>query len=97
MTATLTAHQRSLLEEALYNVDGLADEDVYKGYSGRAMYGSTCFGLTLNDERQYGRFLVELATTDHDLAIDLAERVTTDQLGLGQIFYFPGLDWSESA
>lgn len=64
---------------------------LYEEYSGRGMYGATCFGVT-GPTSVLGRFLVALRMYDEhvELCEGLAEAATHDDLGLGSIWYFPG-------
>ena len=75
------------------------------GYSGRGMYGRTCFGFvgTMED---YSRFLLGLVDVFYDQTEDIAvatelaghfaERVATDSMGYSTIFYFPGIQILEN-
>lgn len=61
-------------------------------YSGRGMYGRSCFGI-VGRMADYSRFLVALATEGeegHDVAWELTDRVSTDNMAYDTIFYFPG-------
>lgn len=79
---------------------GVEDEPNW-AYSGRGMYGGTCFGFTGTME-DYSYFLLGLVnwfyTQTEDIAdsIQLAgffvERVQTDNMGRSTIFYFPGIE-----
>jgi hypothetical protein len=66
--------------------------DVRTDYSGRMMYGSRCLALTAPATRDVIKALVQLAATAEtpDLAAELAEAWTQDQMGLGVVVYFPG-------
>lgn len=61
-------------------------------YSGRGMYGATCFGITGN-LWLFGKFLLALSDCLDDVEVmdDLMDRVCTDSMGHDTIFYFPGL------
>lgn len=96
---TITAIPAQVITDAVYESDsGLR---VYKDYSGRGMYGASCFGV-VGSQRGLLKFFIELATTPDfyafdefdvsgaDLAIELADRVSTDNMGFDTIFYFPG-------
>lgn len=61
-------------------------------YSGRAMFGQYCLGLSADNLSQVARFFVGLAQEDADLADALARNMRTDSLGLGMIAYFPSFD-----
>lgn len=70
------------------------------GYSGRGMYGRTCFGFvgTMED---YSNFLLGLVDVFYDqtedidtakyLASQFGERVSTDSMRYDTIYYFPGI------
>lgn len=101
----MTEIRKDLIEDAAFDSDILTDredaspEDAYLtfDYSGRFMYGKTCFGI-VGGISEYGRFLVQLASTGpegEDAAHELAQRVSTDSMGLDSIFYFPGVTISE--
>jgi hypothetical protein len=66
----------------------IAEAGVYDGYSGRAMYGEECFGVT-GSLSEYSRFIANVGFNDIQLASDLAGAVRTDQLGHDNIYYFP--------
>lgn len=65
------------------------DEDLVRDYSGRFMFGETCFGI-IGDQQSYGQFMIELAAGDADLARELSNAVKTDSMALSTIYYFPG-------
>lgn len=70
------------------------------GYSGRGMYGRTCFGFTGTME-DYTNFILGLVDTIYDQTEDIdtarysagqfGEHVSTDSMGYDTIFYFPGI------
>lgn len=70
------------------------------GYSGRGMYGRTCFGFVGNMQ-DYSNFLLALVEVFFDQTEDIdqskylaslfGERVATDSMGYDTIFYFPGI------
>jgi hypothetical protein len=68
------------------------DEVVYQGYSGRAMYGATCFGVTHNGVSELLQFV--LACDREGLELDFLESARQDDLGLSTITYFPGFELS---
>lgn len=99
---------RNLINDALTNADMEWDQLV-ADYSGKAMYGSECFGIKM--ESGYGQLakvmvaLGSMAATSYcdddqcdacdldDLVgavYELAGSVRVDDLGHGQIAYFPG-------
>ena len=82
-------------------LEGFCDEyegDVtfYPDYSGRCMYGSTCPGITVNDDTQPFELALALAghigeaedMTPYELHEALGES-RVDSMGLGYIIYFP--------
>jgi hypothetical protein len=70
---------------------GLEPEEMIRvSYSGRGMYGDSCFGLYVDDQRELVKFFIELTTIDQDTAIDLADALRTDTMGRSLIAYFPG-------
>lgn len=67
--------------EAVTLLEEIADEihgSVYKDYSGRAMYGATCYGIKCD----YPREAIEVATV-HGIV-----GASQDQLGLSAIVYW---------
>ena len=64
-------------------------------YSGRGMYGETCLGfdgprgagVTLGAAIMY---TLGVLGDDPDTALEMAAAGTTDSMGLGTIYYFPG-------
>lgn len=68
------------------------DVEVRSDYSGRGMYGATCLAFTCDDERQAIKVMIGLARLDDGLAEELADCYRTDQLGLGIVVYFPGVE-----
>lgn len=86
---------KTLLFDVLFQSDIEVDKTARANpewYSGRHMYGKTCFGFagTIED---YGKFLVQLANSDEgwDIAWEFAQRVCTDGMGKATIYYFPGI------
>lgn len=66
-------------------------EAVYTNYSGRFMYGATCFGI-VGDTAQFARFMVVLGALTHndDTVMDLLDVLREDNMGMDRIYYFPG-------
>jgi len=85
--------EKDVILTALYEA-GLAEDDIRWDYSGRGMYGQTCFGI-VGSLLDYTGFLLQLAsdtTGDRwDVAYDLSQRVNTDSMAMQTIFYFPGI------
>jgi hypothetical protein len=74
-------------------------------YSGRAMYGRKCVGVTVKRDVSAFRLAAEIAVAllDGDITQgpndveDLARlRVCEDGMGLDSVIYFPGVEWKES-
>lgn len=78
----------------LAQMDGI---EVYDAYSGRGMYGRTCFGIVTDDPIsaviQLTRTLMETCDIDPDETVDLldalAEGACQDSMGLQAIVYWP--------
>lgn len=59
-------------------------------YSGRAMYGKVCFGIRVDQVGQAAAFLIALAIeVSESFAYELCDDWHQDNLGIGQIVYFP--------
>jgi len=60
------------------------------GYSGRCMYGKTCIGVVgyLSD---LIAFILEIQDSDSDLARDELAQVSSDSMGMSEIYYWPRL------
>lgn len=59
-------------------------------YSGRAMYGEVCFGIRVDQVGQAAAFLIALAIeVSESFAYELCDDWHQDNLGIGQIVYFP--------
>lgn len=83
---------RSILEDALRVAD--LDEDAIRDdYSGRFMYGDTCLGIVCDNDSQFALICAALGATADDW--DFVGRVRSDSMGLGVIYYFPGVGISE--
>lgn len=86
----LTDAQLSTITDAAWDADLKV-----RSYSGRAMFGEHCLGLQFYEIRNLAKFFISLAADDASLAGDLALRLRTDSLGLGEIAYFPGIESDE--
>lgn len=95
MTLKTEVISRSAIESFLSEY-----EEIRSDYSGRGMYGKTCFGIVTDN---LPRTLMEIAAgiVDYsdadsgegvDLVLDLAGVVCVDSMGLSSIVYFPGFD-----
>lgn len=85
----LTKEDYQNLEEACINYDA----EIYEDYSGRGMYGETCFGF-------YGRLDMsdanDIIATAFESNSDLLKAVCVDDLGRDTIYYFPGYNFNVS-
>ena len=69
---------------------------VRPAYSGRFMYGRTCFGIVVEDERDLVKFFsglkdaIEATDEDSELLDSLQDNMSTDDMGRRMIAYFPG-------
>lgn len=81
---------RDQIREACWDAGLDADEAPYWDYSGKAMYGATCFGLQC-DEGQLLEFTISLARQDEGMDLEWLRKVRSDSMGLGSIFYWPGV------
>lgn len=80
----LTENELELIQEV---ADSNSIElEVYEGYSGRYMYGSTTTGLVLNNDNDFRELSVEVASSDKDLGRKLA-KVESDNLAFQYIYY----------
>ena len=90
------------------DISGLIDEleldpsAVYADYSGRAMYGATCFGLVIPRRItpvHVGAAIVRIISND-DLIEEMLNSVETDSMGLDTIVYFTDVeaqDWEDES
>lgn len=100
---------RDIVIYALENAN-LDSEGLREDYSGRGMYGDTCFGFVTNDYGSSFAFFVQLGIVgaqNEEQSLDddsdyfdtgeaelLANSARTDAMGHSTIVYFPG--WSLS-
>ena len=84
--ATLTEQQLDAVTNAAYE----ADADL-RSYSGRAMFGQRCVALAIDSTKNLTAFFIHLTLRDHDLATLMSREIRMDQLGLGEIAYWPSL------
>lgn len=89
MTTTTSVPADTIIG-ALCNSDQGDEDSIYTNYSGRYMYGATCFGVVLSGPVALARFMIELSQEDYDLALDLSQRMAVDNMGHDTIYYFPG-------
>ena len=85
MNMTNTLDYNDILEAADYEADS-----IYTDYSGRFMYGATCFGFVGN-QADYTRFIMRLPSQiGFEDAEALVDSLRTDNMALDMIYYFPG-------
>lgn len=85
--------ERDDIERLLHDLD--LDEDALReDYSGRSMYGRTCFGITLEQYSEINEVALGVALHEvfDDTAWELARAARFDSMGLGRIVYFPGFE-----
>lgn len=72
-----------------------SDYRIYENYSGRCMFGETCFGVVVKESCSYMDFLIKLTQYFKESDIDDAdfelEGVSVDSLGKDTIVYFPNI------
>lgn len=71
------------------------DMEIRTEYSGRGMYGATCFGLVFDGTpgQFFAAFVQCMEGADFELyqqVADLFDQMETDSLGWDTIYYFPG-------
>jgi hypothetical protein len=64
--------------------------DLRTDYSGRFMYGAKCVALTGDSAKDVTKALMQFSQDEPDLATELADAWTQDQMGRGVVVYFPG-------
>lgn len=97
-----TPFTKPQLEDALEQV-GIHDYDIRLDYSGRGMYGDSCFGIVTDDGSPatlgIAFFLAAISSQplnridpldEVEDVVHLADSARTDSMGLGQVIYFPG-------
>jgi hypothetical protein len=109
MTDTATREIKNGNFSIVYNemLNAIADagydpDDVFRfSYSGRSMYGKTCFGLEVEYHHQAVAILAALAFSmgesegSWQVVDALVQNMSVDNMGLGLIYYFPRwqCDW----
>lgn len=72
---------------------------VYKGYSGRGMYGRKCLGIVTDDEwgtaLEVAKWLFENYEKDAEDILEELSDSRVDSLGRNIIIYFPGIEIDE--
>lgn len=85
--STITREQA---RNILLAIDADPDEGLYEDYSGRSMYGDTCFGFILDvPDVLLGVAIATVLGDDND-AWEMARATRTDNMGRSTIAYFPG-------
>lgn len=90
---TLDHTQIAAITDTMYDL-GMEPDGVRTDYSGRGMYGRTCFGIDIDGAAAGFTFKlgVALAANHPELAEELSyETVATDNMGLGTIVYWPNV------
>lgn len=85
---------KKVITEPLTEVIAEYAEDVHLTYSGRGMYGETCYGFSGDVARIIGDVLQDIADMP-DLIRQFGEMLSEsrqDSMGLGTVIYFPGWD-----
>lgn len=85
---------KKIISEPLAEVIAEYAEDVHLTYSGRGMYGETCYGFSGDVARIIGDLLQDIADMP-DLIRQFGEMLSVsrrDNMGLGTVLYFPS--WS---
>jgi hypothetical protein len=92
----ITENQLEAIRELLSDL-AMDDVEYTTGYSGRAMYGTTCCGFEGSFNPTQLGFVISqvLGEDDFDLAHWMVSNVRTDSMGLGVIVYFPRLECSD--
>lgn len=93
MTSKQVAKFIAALEDA-------GSEEVRTNYSGRGMFGATCVGVEVASQKDATELIVDVlieARSDDDREAfgSILKRGVFDSMGLGLIFYFPGVTVEE--
>jgi hypothetical protein len=88
-----------VLAQTVISIANDNDLEPYYGYSGRSMYGTTCFGL-VGDVAKINGFIIDLVRNvmeDNDNEVneeflDSFRRMSVDSMGRDSIMYFHDLD-----
>lgn len=83
---------RDVIVEAAENAN-IDPDNIREDYSGRGMYGQTCFGIVVANMSEFLRFMLEIERADcgFDYTDYLADCVDQDSMGYDCILYFPGV------
>lgn len=69
------------------------ESEILRDYSGRGMFGDTCFGFSGRNLYAIIAKILEIIAANEQLVMEFSEllaRTKQDDLGLGWIIYFPG-------
>ena len=101
MKNTISKELAAIIREAAENEDC----QIYEQYSGRGMYGSKCFGITVPQYSEVGvlqlffNILGELHNRNKEELInellELDWKMSSDNMGLDMIYYFTNIQWPE--
>jgi hypothetical protein len=84
---------RDRVTNVLYEI-GLDEEAIRDDYSGRFMYGDTCFGLVLDSESEFTAFVRAYTKYHEDSGVEedddgeWLDNVSRDSMGLSGIWYW---------
>lgn len=69
------------------------ESEIHRNYSGRGMFGDTCFGFSGHNLFAIIAKILEIIAANEQLVMEFSELLSNprqDDLGLGWIIYFPG-------
>jgi hypothetical protein len=106
MSRPLTAIPRRIIEDALLELRDNED-GINLDYSGRGMFGKTCFAISFDNAAELYRFGFILGRAAMEAEEDysptltsnleaLIDRTKIDSLGTGIVAYFPGFTLDQS-
>jgi hypothetical protein len=84
------------LEEAALDA-GLDEGAIRADYSGRGMYGKSCFGLVYDNPGELIHFALALVEIDEDAADWLTGYISSDSMGRSAIAYWRNVQVAENA
>ena len=64
-------------------------------YSGRFMFGTTCFGLEVDRVSDLMKIAGSHNSVVRKFFAEVSDRAAIDDMGLGKILYFPGVVWNK--
>lgn len=70
-------------------------EDIRDDYSGRFMFGKSCFGIVVDSDSQMLDFLNELKDEDEQLWEQVGTGVSSDSMGRSTIYYWEHVGTNE--